>query len=209
VRRAQAQAYEAKPKLAVILVIDQFRGDYLDRYRDSFTTANGFNLFLKKGAYFYDCYFDYANTKTTRGTRRLARARIRTGMDRVERVVGPEAQYRSRDLFDPRAFAKGVTEKDAEQVVVDAIPAAIASLGAPALPPNNNSIVEGDRKYNEARVDPSPAIAFVRSRVDLAEGKIPATEFGRLIEHSYTANGGWYVMVLTFALKPAGVHTPF
>jgi predicted AlkP superfamily pyrophosphatase or phosphodiesterase len=67
VRRAQAQAYEAKPKLAVILVIDQFRGDYLDRYRDSFTTANGFNLFLKKGAYFYDCYFDYANTKTAPG----------------------------------------------------------------------------------------------------------------------------------------------
>src|SRR5580693_6312332 len=62
-----AQAYNAKPKLVVILVIDQFRGDYLDRYRDSFTTANGFNLFLKKGAYFGSCYFDYANTKTAPG----------------------------------------------------------------------------------------------------------------------------------------------
>ena len=63
----EAQAYEAKPKLMVILVIDQFRGDYLDRYKASFETPNGFNLFLKKGAYFGSCYFDYANTKTAPG----------------------------------------------------------------------------------------------------------------------------------------------
>jgi predicted AlkP superfamily pyrophosphatase or phosphodiesterase len=65
--RAHAQAYNARPRLVVLLVIDQFRGDYLDRYRDSLTTANGFNLFLKKGAYFNGCYFDYANTKTAPG----------------------------------------------------------------------------------------------------------------------------------------------
>src|SRR5882757_10335288 len=64
---ARADAYRAKPKLAVILVIDQFRGDYLDRYRDDFHTANGFNLFLRKGVYFNSCYFDYANTKTAPG----------------------------------------------------------------------------------------------------------------------------------------------
>ncbi len=64
---AQATAYDAKPKLVVILVIDQFRGDYLDRYRADFKTPNGFNLFLKKGAYFPDCYFDYANTMTAPG----------------------------------------------------------------------------------------------------------------------------------------------
>ncbi len=64
---ARADAYHAKPKLVVILVIDQFRGDYLDRYRDDFKTANGFNLFLKRGAYFTDCYYDYANTMTAPG----------------------------------------------------------------------------------------------------------------------------------------------
>ena len=31
---ARADAYHATPKLVIILVIDQFRGDYLDRYRD-------------------------------------------------------------------------------------------------------------------------------------------------------------------------------
>jgi hypothetical protein len=64
---AHADAYHAKPKLVVILVFDQFRGDYLDRYRDDFKTANGFNLFLKRGAYFTDCYYDYANTMTAPG----------------------------------------------------------------------------------------------------------------------------------------------
>ncbi len=64
---ARADAYHAKPKLVVILVLDQFRGDYLERYRDDFKTANGFNLFLKRGANFIDCYYDYANTMTAPG----------------------------------------------------------------------------------------------------------------------------------------------
>src|SRR5580692_5278144 len=63
----RADAYRAKPKLVVVLVIDQFRGDYLDRFHDDFKTANGFNLFLKRGAYFTDCYYDYANTMTAPG----------------------------------------------------------------------------------------------------------------------------------------------
>ena len=64
---ARASAYDAKPKLVVILVIDQFRGDYLDRYRADFKTEYGFNLFLKKGAYFPDCYYGYGNTMTAPG----------------------------------------------------------------------------------------------------------------------------------------------
>src|SRR5882672_6598127 len=63
----RADAYHGTPKLVVVLVIDQFRGDYLDRYRDDFKTANGFNLFLKRGANFTDCYYDYANTMTAPG----------------------------------------------------------------------------------------------------------------------------------------------
>ena len=51
----------------MMLVIDQFRGDFLERYRDDFKTPLGFNLFLKRGAYFTDCYYDYANTMTAPG----------------------------------------------------------------------------------------------------------------------------------------------
>lgn len=63
---ASAQAYVGKPKLIVIVVIDQFRGDYLNRHQADFK-GRGFNLFLKQGAWFTDCYYDYANTKTAPG----------------------------------------------------------------------------------------------------------------------------------------------
>jgi galactokinase/mevalonate kinase-like predicted kinase len=50
----------------VILVIDQFRADYLERLRDRFGDG-GFRLFLERGAYFPDCNYDYANTRTAPG----------------------------------------------------------------------------------------------------------------------------------------------
>jgi len=62
-----ADAYDAQPKLVVVLVFDQFRGDYLDRYRAEFKAKNGWNLFLKQGAHFTDCYYDYANLVTAAG----------------------------------------------------------------------------------------------------------------------------------------------
>ena len=64
---AAGQAYQAKPKLVIVLVLDQFRADYLERYRTDFKTPNGFNLFLNKGADFTDCYYDYDNTMTAPG----------------------------------------------------------------------------------------------------------------------------------------------
>src|ERR1039457_3678497 len=63
---AFASAYNAHPKLIVIIVIDQFRGDYLERYHDQFVEG-GFRVFLERGAYFTDCNYDYANTRTAPG----------------------------------------------------------------------------------------------------------------------------------------------
>ena len=476
----RAQAYNAQPKLVVILVIDQFRGDYLQRYRDSFKTANGFNLFLKQGAYFTDCMFDYANTKTapghatigtgaytdghgiasnewwdlsrntdrvissvederyrlvgsfddlpvppppavspaaprigasplnlrattlgdevrlaTNGAARLYgislkdRAAIlpagqtangafwidqatgrfvtstyympvlpgwaaafntgpriaqavadaglegkteqfyalvgRTGAanryeldfaqalldgeklgrgpvtdvmtvslsanDILGHQMGPDSEQEremvlslDRDLnafftaldkkiglanvsvaltadhgiapipaesarlgvhaarldmdefsagmnaamtarfspgahvkyllptqelpylsLDPRAFAmteKGaVAEAEAEQAFVDMTPAVMRKLAPPALPPNSNAIAEGTRKYEEARVDAVPQIVFERTHVDLTMGWVPNTEFGRLIAHSVSGHGEWYVMVVPEAYQ--------
>ncbi len=62
----QATAYDGHPKLIVLLVIDQFRADYLQRYRSEFK-GRGFRLFLDRGAYFPECYYGYANTKTAPG----------------------------------------------------------------------------------------------------------------------------------------------
>jgi predicted AlkP superfamily pyrophosphatase or phosphodiesterase len=64
---ASASAYDGKPKLVVLVVIDQFREDYLERYRADLKAQHGFRLFLDHGAYFPDCYYDYANTKTAPG----------------------------------------------------------------------------------------------------------------------------------------------
>ncbi len=472
-----AQVYEAKPKLVVILVIDQFRGDYLDRFRDSFTTPNGFNLFLKKGAYFGSCYYDYANTKTAPGHStigtgaytdghgigsnewwdlsrstdhpvssvedaryklvgtfddlpvpdppgidpktprvgssplnlqattigdevrlatngeaklygvslkdraailpsgqtangafwidqttgrfvtstyymkelpewatkfnkgpRVAQAVKDAGLDAttqfynmvgrtpaansyelafaqalvdgeslgkhsvtdmltvslsandiVGHQLGPDSDAEKEmvlsldkdintffsdldkkiglanvlvaftadhgiapipaesaklgvasarldlEMFvdsineslnrtfspekktkfflpspelpnialDPRAFeALGVSEAAAEAAAVAAIPAAVVAQGAaPGVLDNPTVTPEGTRAYEDSRVDASPRLAFVRSRVDLAAGKIPATEFGRLIAHSYTDHGGWYVTVFPTAYQ--------
>ena len=63
---AVASAYNAHPRLIVIIVIDQFRGDYLERYHDQFVDG-GFRTFLERGAYFTDCNYDYANTRTAPG----------------------------------------------------------------------------------------------------------------------------------------------
>ena len=59
-------AYNARPKLVVIVVIDQFRGDYLERYRDQWGEG-GFRLLLDRGADFTDCNYNYANTRTAPG----------------------------------------------------------------------------------------------------------------------------------------------
>ena len=69
---ANASAYDGKPKLVVLVVIDQFREDYLERYRADLKAQHGFQLFLDHGAYFPDCYYDYANTKTAPGHATLA-----------------------------------------------------------------------------------------------------------------------------------------
>ena len=63
---AHASAYDAHPKLVIILVVDQFRADYLDRYRADLK-GRGFRLFIDHGAFFEDCYYNYANTKTAPG----------------------------------------------------------------------------------------------------------------------------------------------
>ncbi len=59
-------AYNGRPKLVVVIVIDQFRGDYLERYRTEFGDA-GFRTLLDHGAYFPNCYYNYANTRTAPG----------------------------------------------------------------------------------------------------------------------------------------------
>src|SRR5258708_2849152 len=56
----------SKPKLVFVLVIDQFRYDYLVKFRSEFG-AGGFNRLLTKGAVFANTNYDYAGTETAPG----------------------------------------------------------------------------------------------------------------------------------------------
>ncbi len=57
---------KAKVKLAVLVVFDQFRGDYLDRWGAHFGDG-GFKRLMADGAHFPDCHYPYANTSTGPG----------------------------------------------------------------------------------------------------------------------------------------------
>ncbi len=59
-------AFPNRPKLVVVLVIDQFRYDYLMRFRPYFVKG-GFNRLLEGGAVYTDCRYDYATTMTGPG----------------------------------------------------------------------------------------------------------------------------------------------
>ena len=54
------------PALVVVISIDQFRADYLARFRQHFSPG-GFNLLLDQGANFVDCHFRHSFTKTGPG----------------------------------------------------------------------------------------------------------------------------------------------
>ncbi len=43
---------------------------------------------------------------------------------------------------------------------------------------------------------PTPEMVHSYSREQLAAGAYPANEFGQLLGHSYSSNGGWYVLVV-------------
>jgi predicted AlkP superfamily pyrophosphatase or phosphodiesterase len=59
-------SFPNRPKLVLVLVIDQFRYDYLMRFRPLFGKG-GFGRLLDGGAVYTDCRYDYATTITGPG----------------------------------------------------------------------------------------------------------------------------------------------
>src|SRR2546428_10549424 len=54
-----------RPRLVVVITVDQLRPDYLERYREQLN--GGLALLLKRGASFTDAYQDHAVTETAPG----------------------------------------------------------------------------------------------------------------------------------------------
>src|SRR5713226_9926624 len=67
VAKAPAQPKEsgAKPKLVVMLVVDQMRGDYVDKFLGQWT--GGLKRLVDEGAWFWDAAYPYAATETCVG----------------------------------------------------------------------------------------------------------------------------------------------
>src|SRR6185503_20740153 len=65
-QRGANRTAAAKPKLVVVIVVDQFRYDYLERFGDLFG-AGGFNRLMHEGALFTNANFDYVPTFTACG----------------------------------------------------------------------------------------------------------------------------------------------
>jgi predicted AlkP superfamily pyrophosphatase or phosphodiesterase len=107
-RSVWASAYNGHPKLVVVIVIDQFRGDYLERYHDQFGDA-GFRLLLDHGAYFPNCNYDYANTRTAPGHASLFTGAYSNGHGIV-----------SNEWWDPKKKARVTSVEDDSTKLVGA-----------------------------------------------------------------------------------------
>jgi predicted AlkP superfamily pyrophosphatase or phosphodiesterase len=102
----------AAPRLVVVLLFDQFRADFLDRFRADFG-SDGFLRLEREGMRFTDCTIPYAQTLTAPG-----HATLLTGATpRVHGIIG-NGWYETREGrevsadFDPRARAVGSDEKE-------------------------------------------------------------------------------------------------
>lgn len=135
---ANAQAYVGRPKLIVVIVIDQFRGDYLNRDRAEFK-GRGFRLFMNDGAWFTDCYYDYANTKTAPG-----HATIGTG------AYSDGHGIESNEWWDAsRSDTKKVSSVEDERYQLVDIPASSLPANQPGAPPNAAKFLVGASPLNE------------------------------------------------------------
>jgi len=121
----------SRPRLIVVITVDQLRPDYFDRYRPQLN--GGLAMLLKQGAYFADAYQDHAVTETAPGHSTILSGRwpAHTGIIRnfagvndntpLLEVAGPgasPARFRGTAFFDwlkaaePGARALSVSKKD-------------------------------------------------------------------------------------------------
>src|SRR5438552_10069519 len=121
-----------RPRLVVVITVDQLRPDYLDRYRSQLT--GGLGRLLRQGAYFADAYQDHAVTGTAPGHSTILSGRWPAHTGIISNVIGVSdssaplldvpgpgaspARFRGTAFFDwlkaaePSARALSVSRKD-------------------------------------------------------------------------------------------------
>src|SRR4051812_45742795 len=82
---SNAAAQEAPPRLLVLVVFDQFRGDYLARWQGQFGEG-GLRRLMQEGAWYTNCHYPYSGTWTAAG-----HASLLTGcVPSVHGIIGNE-----------------------------------------------------------------------------------------------------------------------
>jgi hypothetical protein len=107
-------------------------------------------------------------------------------------MPGPDPPY---VVLNRHAFQNaGLDEKTAEETVAAMLPEEVAALApkpAEDLPLQH-------------RLPPTPQVAGVYTRLELAHGQLPPSEWGRLLAHSYAEHGNWFVMLFLSAYQLEG-----
>src|SRR5213082_4308123 len=129
---AAAPPVAPRPRLVVVITVDQLRPDYLDRYRPQL--KSGLAMLLKQGAVFTEAYHDHAITETAPGHATILSGRWPAHTGIIRNLVGVQdsatpligvtgigaspARFRGTELFDwlkaaePTARALSVSGKD-------------------------------------------------------------------------------------------------
>jgi hypothetical protein len=97
-------------------------------------------------------------------------------------------------VLNKHAFEKvHLTEQAAEEELAALLPDAVAAQSpAPLLVLKAGAAVP---EPSQKRLPPSPQVAGVYTRLQMANGQLPQTEFGRELAHSYAYHGNWFVML--------------
>src|SRR5438067_11885854 len=83
---AAAPPVAPRPRLVVVITVDQLRPDYLDRYRPQL--KSGLALLLKQGAVFTEEYHDHAITVTAPGHTTIRSGRWPNHNDILRKLAG-------------------------------------------------------------------------------------------------------------------------
>ncbi len=107
-------------------------------------------------------------------------------------MPGPDLPY---IVLSRKAFqAAGMNEEAAEDTVAALLPEEVAGLA----PKTDNA------EPSQHRLPPTPQVAAVYTRIALANGQLPPSEWGRLLAHSYSEHGSWYVMMVLAGYQMEG-----
>jgi hypothetical protein len=119
-------------------------------------------------------------------------ARFSAGKQENYLLPGADLPY---IVLDQRTFRKaGVDEKTAEDAVAGLLPAAIE---AQAPQPDGALPLQH-------RLPPAPQFVGAYTRLQMAQGQLPPSEWGRLLAHSYAEHGNWSVMLVLGAYQMGG-----